>query len=152
MLATKKKGAAAPAGANGARDRRWNPSAHRWPPASRLPTCRKREPGLEDRRRNAGIVVFKSRWDVGTLTFKDEKLSWLDADEEGKNLIIRRQRDQGAVHRLPEGGERLLRVGLQDADGEYRFRDVSWDRGESKKPEELHQFFQAIYPSLLSPR
>ncbi|HEV8268711.1 MAG TPA: hypothetical protein VGR00_10770, partial [Thermoanaerobaculia bacterium] len=30
-------------------------------------------------RRNSGVVIFKSRWDVGTLEFKEETFRWVDA-------------------------------------------------------------------------
>jgi len=39
-------------------------------------------------RRNGGVVVFKSRWDVGVLEFKEETVRWVDAKDSAKNLLI----------------------------------------------------------------
>ncbi len=103
-------------------------------------------------RRNAGIVLFKSRWDVGTLTFRDEKLMWMDADEEGKNLIIPGRGLKEQFLTCLKGTEECFEWGVKTEDGEYLFRDVSWDRGESKKPTEIFDFMKAIYPGLLGAR
>jgi hypothetical protein len=104
-------------------------------------------------RRNDGVVLFKSRWDDGKLSFKDQKLAWFDADEEKKNLIITGKgvKEQflvclkGTSHD-PE----CFEWGVKTEDGEYRFRDVAWERSDSQKPREIFEFFKAIYPSLVS--
>lgn len=103
-------------------------------------------------RRNSGIVLFKSRWDVGTLSFRDEKLMWLDADEEGKNLIIPGRGIKEQFVTCLKGTEECFEWGVKTEDGEYRFRDVSWDRGVSDKPSEIFDFFKAIYPNLIAAR
>lgn len=157
MLATKKKAPSAPAAALApAAAKAGTPAPFGAPPAPGVPAANLAAAASRTWegvvRRNAGVVIFKSRWDVGTLTFKDEKLSWLDADEEGKNLIIPGKAIKEQFIVCLKAGNDCFEWGFKTEDGEYRFRDVSWDRGESKKPEELHQFFQAIYPSLLAPR
>src|SRR5262249_15427976 len=43
-------------------------------------------------RRNAGIVVFRSRWDKGALELKDDLVRWADRRDSGKNLVLPVQR------------------------------------------------------------
>jgi hypothetical protein len=43
-------------------------------------------------RRNAGIVLFRSRWDPGVLELKDDLLRWTDRRDPGKNLVLPVQR------------------------------------------------------------
>ena len=40
--------------------------------------------------------------------------------------------------------------GVKTEEGEYRFRDVTWERSDSQKPREIFEFFKAIYPGLVS--
>lgn len=42
--------------------------------------------GLE--RRIPGIVLFKKRWDRGTLAVKDGTVAWVDARDEAKNVLV----------------------------------------------------------------
>lgn len=39
-------------------------------------------------RRNPGLVVFRSRWDGGTLELRDDLLRWADRKDAGKNLVL----------------------------------------------------------------
>lgn len=152
MMATRKK-AEAPAAARSAA-----PAAAPAAPAAAAPPAASSLLAQADRswegmvRRNAGIVIFKSRWDVGTLTFRDEKLMWLDADEEGKNLIIPGRGIKEQFLTCLKGTDECFEWGLKTEDGEYHFRDVSWDRGESRKPTEIFDFMKAIYPGLVGAR
>ena len=104
-------------------------------------------------RRNDGVVLFKSRWDDGKLTFKDEKLYWFDADEEKKNLILTAKavKEQFLVCLKGTAAHpECFEWGIKTEDGEYRFRDVAWARSDSQKPREIFEFFKAIYPNLVS--
>ena len=105
-------------------------------------------------RRNAGVVLFKSRWDAGKLSFKEEKLSWLDADEEKKNLILPAKSIKEQFLVCLKGGAteatECFEWGVKTEDNEYRFRDVAWERSDSVKPQELFDFMKAIYPNLVS--
>jgi len=103
-------------------------------------------------RRNSGVVVFKSRWDVGVLEFKDETLRWLDAKDAGKNLLIpaRQITEQFMTCLKKAGGNECFEWGVRTKDGEYKFRDVTWEQGDDKKVHEVSDFFKAIYPSLVS--
>ncbi len=102
-------------------------------------------------RRNSGVVLFKSRWDVGKLEFKEETLRWVDAKDPGKNLLIPAK--QIAEHFMTclkkAGGNECFEWGFKTTDGEYRFREVTWKQGENKKPLEINEFFKAIYPNLV---
>jgi hypothetical protein len=105
-------------------------------------------------RRNDGIVLFKSRWDDGKLSFKEEKLSWLDAKDEKKNLILPAKSitEQFLVclKGAPNEQTECFEWGVKTESGEYRFRDVGWKRSDSTKPQELYDFMKAIYPNLVS--
>ncbi|MHB1048241.1 MAG: hypothetical protein ACYC4P_19780 [Thermoanaerobaculia bacterium] len=105
-------------------------------------------------RRNDGIVLFKSRWDDGKLSFKEEKLSWLDARDEKKNLILPAKsiKEQFLVclKGAPSEQTECFEWGVKTENGEYRFRDVGWKRSDSTKPQELFDFMKAIYPNLVS--
>lgn len=105
-------------------------------------------------RRNDGIVLFKSRWDDGKLSFKEEKLSWLDARDEKKNLILPAKsiKEQFLVclKGSPSEQTECFEWGVKTESGEYRFRDVGWKRSDSTKPQELYDFMKAIYPNLVS--
>ncbi|MEO6325795.1 MAG: hypothetical protein ABIT01_06155 [Thermoanaerobaculia bacterium] len=103
-------------------------------------------------RRNSGMVVLKSRWDVGTLEFKEESIRWVDARDAGKNLLIpaRQITEQFLTCEKKSGGNECFEWGFKTRDGGYRFRDVSWQQGENKKPLEIYEFMKAIYPSLVS--
>lgn len=107
-------------------------------------------------RRNDGIVLFKSRWDDGKLSFKEEKLSWLDAKDEKKNLILPAKsiKEQFLVclKGAPNEQTECFEWGVRTENGEYRFRDVGWKRSDSTKPQELYDFMKAIYPNLVSSR
>lgn len=103
-------------------------------------------------RRNSGVVLFKSRWDVGILHFKSETLHWIDAKDPGKNLLIpaRQIREQFLTCLKKAGGNECFEWGFHTKDDVYRFRDVAWEQGENRKPQEIYDFFKAIYPSLVS--
>lgn len=119
-------------------------------PASLAPEANRRWEGLV--RRNGGIVILKSRWDVGTLEFKEESIRWIDARDGGKNLLIpaRQITEQFLTCEKKAGGNECFEWGFKTRDGEYRFRDVSWQQGENRKPVEIDEFMKAIYPTLVS--
>ncbi len=105
-------------------------------------------------RRNDGVVLFKSRWNDGKLSFKEEKLAWLDAKDEKKNLILPAKsiKEQFLVclKGAPNVQTECFEWGVKTENGEYRFRDVGWKRADSVKPQELFDFMKAIYPNLVS--
>jgi len=103
-------------------------------------------------RRNSGVVIFKSRWDVGTLEFKEETFRWVDAKDAGKNLLIpaRQVTEQFLTCLKKAGGNECFEWGVKTKDESYRFRDVSWEQGDNKKVQEIFDFLKAIYPNLVS--
>lgn len=104
-------------------------------------------------RRNAGIVVFKSRWDAGKLSFKEEKFLWLDSDEESKNLVVPGQAvKEQFLNCLKSSTDNTecFEWGFKTDKEEYRFRDIGWERSDSKKPQELFDFVRAAYPGVIS--
>ena len=120
------------------------------PPVSAAAEANRRWEGLA--RRNGGVVLFKGRWDVGVLEFKEETLRWLDAKDAGKNLLIpaRQITEQFMTCLKKAGGNECFEWGVRTKDGEYRFRDITWEQGEAKKVHELFDFMKAIYPSLVA--
>ena len=103
-------------------------------------------------RRNKGVVLFKSRWDVGVLEFKEESIRWVDSKDPSKNLLVpaRQVTEQFLSCLKKAGGNECFEWGFKTKDGEYRFRDVSWQQGEDVKVMEIFDFFKAVYPSLVA--
>ncbi|MCG3194819.1 MAG: hypothetical protein DIJKHBIC_04086 [Thermoanaerobaculia bacterium] len=103
--------------------------------------------------RNRGVILFKSRWDQGSLTFKGEKLMWSDALNEAKNVMIPgsalKEQQLGCL-KPAEIDSECFEWGIRTATAEYRFRDVAWERSSSKKSQEIFDFFKSIYPNLSS--
>lgn len=104
-------------------------------------------------RRNGGVVIFKSRWDAGSLEFKEGTVYWRDADEEQKNLLIpaRAIEEQSLTCLKKAGGNECFEWVIKTANDEYRFRDIAWERDmDGRKVMELYDFFKASFPSLIS--
>jgi len=103
-------------------------------------------------RRNGGVVLFKGRWDVGVLEFKEEALRWLDAKDASKNLLIpaRQITEQFMTCLKKAGGNECFEWGVRTKDAEYKFRDITWEQGDNKRVQEVFDFMKAIYPSLVS--
>lgn len=69
------------------------------PPAAPVASAPFRWEGLA--RRNPGLVLFRSRWDAGTLELRDDLLRWSDSKDPGKNLILPMRRLTRHVLRCP---------------------------------------------------
>lgn len=103
-------------------------------------------------RRNSGIVMLKSRWDVGTLTYDDGQVRWVDSKDSTKNLLIpeRAIAEQFRTCLKKAGGNECFEWGFRTKSGEeYRFRDVSWEQGMNDKPNAVHDFFKARFPNVI---
>ncbi|MEO6327250.1 MAG: hypothetical protein ABIT01_03575 [Thermoanaerobaculia bacterium] len=103
-------------------------------------------------RRNSGVVIFKSRWDPGTLTYSDGQVRWVDAKDSTKNLLIpeRAINEQFLTCLKQAGGNECFEWGFRTRDDEeYRFRDVSWEQGGILKPRAVHDFFKSRFPNLI---
>lgn len=105
-------------------------------------------------RRNAGVVVLKSRWDPGILEFKDGFLRWTDAREVKKNLLVPLSQitEQQLTCLKKAGGNECFEWVVKTRHEEYRFRDVGWEQGEDAKVEQIFGYFQTAFPSLISSR
>jgi hypothetical protein len=103
-------------------------------------------------RRNSGVVIMKSRWDTGSLEFREETLRWTDAHDAGKNLLIpaKQVKEHFLSCQKKPGGNECFEWGFKTKDGEFRFRDVAWEQGEDKKVEDIYSFMKQIYPNLVS--
>ncbi len=130
------------------------------PPAPSAPPVAPASPSLASRadrswegivRRSPGVVLFKSRWEQGSLSFREEKLSWRDAGDESKSFSLSPAAIREHFLVCPKDAssdEACFEWGVRTADGEERFRDVGWERAGSPKPRELFTFFEALYPDL----
>ena len=101
-------------------------------------------------RRNSGVVVLKSRWDIGVLEFREETLRWTDLRDAGKNLLIPGRQIVSHVLscRKKPGGSACFEWGFRTKEGEFRFREADRHGEEPTKPRAIFTFMQAIYPDL----
>ena len=132
------------------------PSPQAVPPVAPVPAA----PSLASRadrswdgivKRSPGVVLFKSPWQQGSLTFRAETLSWRDAGDESKNFALAATAIREHFLVCPKDAssdESCFEWGVKTADAEFRFRDVAWERGDSAKPRELFTFLEALYPDL----
>jgi hypothetical protein len=103
-------------------------------------------------RRNSGVVIMKSRWDPGTLTYADGQIRWVDAKDSQKNVLIPEKAilEQFLTCVKKSGGNECFEWGfLIRNDEEYRFRDVNWKQGENAKALAVHDFFRSRFPNLI---
>jgi hypothetical protein len=102
-------------------------------------------------KRSPGVVLFKDPWQQGSLSFRAETLSWRDAGDESRNVVLAAAAIREHFLVCPKGAssdESCFEWGVKTADAEFRFRDVAWERGDSAKPRELFAFLEALYPDL----
>ncbi len=118
-------------------------------------------PGPDDSRRwdglalrNPGIVLFKSRWDSGTLEFRESSLRWIDSKRTEKNVLVPfvQITEQQLTCLKKAGGNECFEWVVMTRGGEYRFRDASWKQGENEKILDIFDFFREAYPNLISSR
>lgn len=118
-------------------------------------------PGPDDSRRwdglalrNSGIVLLKSRWDSGTLEFRESSLRWIDSKRTEKNVLIpfAQITEQQLTCLKKAGGNECFEWVVMTRGGEYRFRDASWRQGENAKIQDIFDFFKGAYPNLISSR
>ncbi len=118
-------------------------------------------PGPDDSRRwdglalrNSGIVLLKSRWDSGTLEFRESSLRWIDSKRTEKNVLIpfAQITEQQLTCLKKAGGNECFEWVVMTRSGEYRFRDASWRQGQNSKVQDLFDFFKGAYPNLISSR
>lgn len=103
-------------------------------------------------RRHGGVVVFRGRWDSGTLSYADGQIRWLDAKDSSNNLLIpdRAVKEQFLTCLKKPGGNECFEWGFRTINGdEYRFRDVAWEQGVNDKVLAIHDFFKTRFPALV---
>lgn len=105
--------------------------------------------------RAPGVVLFRSPWEQGMLSFRGETLVWTDASDEARSFVLPAARivEQFLLCPKDAGSDgECFEWGVKTADGEHRFRSVGWERNPGTKPRELFDFVQAIYPDLPAER
>lgn len=103
-------------------------------------------------RRNAGIVLFKSRWDPGILEVKDAALRWTDAKDVSKNLLVplKSLTEQQLTCLKKAGGNECFEWVAKTRTDEFRFRNVAWEQNENDKVQDVFSFLKALEPQLVS--
>jgi hypothetical protein len=105
--------------------------------------------------RAPGVVLFRSPWEQGMLSFRGEALAWTDASDEARSFVLPAAGivEQFLVCPKDAGSDGdCFEWGVKTAGAEHRFRAVGWERSGSTKPRELFEFMQAIYPELATER
>ena len=104
--------------------------------------------------RNSGIVLLKSRWDSGTLEFRESSLRWIDSKRTEKNVLVpfAQITEQQLTCLKKAGGNECFEWVVKTRNSEYRFRDSAWRQGENAKVQDLYEFFKSAYPNLISSR
>jgi hypothetical protein len=122
------------------------------PPMAPRPGDSRRWDGLA--LRNSGIVLLKSRWDSGTLEFREASLRWIDSKRTEKNVLIPFEQvtEQQLTCLKKAGGNECFEWVVKTRSEEYRFRDTAWRQGENAKVQDLFDFFRGAYPNLISSR
>lgn len=106
-------------------------------------------------RRSPGVVLFRNRWEQGSLAFRAETLIWRDAGDESKSFALAATAIREHFLVCPKDAssdEACFEWGVKTVDTEFRFRDVAWERASSAKPRELFAFLEALYPDLARER
>lgn len=100
-------------------------------------------------RRNAGLVLLRSRWDPGVLELRDDLVRWTDRKNPGKNLVLPARRLTGQAIRCRGAAEApCTEWRLSTKNETYVFREVPLARGET-----LRRVFDALrgaYPDVPS--
>lgn len=102
-------------------------------------------------RRAPGVVLFKHPWEPGTLSFRGGELSWTDASDPAKNVVVPAAALTEQFLVCPKETDyegACWEWGVKTASGEYRFRDEAWERTPSGKPAEIWGLVKAAMPSL----
>lgn len=122
------------------------------PPMAARPGDSRRWDGLA--LRNSGIVLLKSRWDSGTLEFREASLRWIDSKRTEKNVLVPFEQvtEQQLTCLKKAGGNECFEWVVKTRSEEYRFRDTAWRQGENAKVQDLFDFFRGAYPNLISSR
>ena len=104
--------------------------------------------------RNSGVVLLKSRWDSGTLEFRESSLRWIDSKRTEKNVLIpfAQITEQQLTCLKKAGGNECFEWVVMTRSEEYRFRDASWRQGDNSKVQDVFEFFRSAYPNLISSR
>lgn len=106
-------------------------------------------------RRAPGVVLFRPPWEPGRVSFREERLAWVDATDAGKKIALPASEIREHFLVCPKDSDSdgdCFEWGVKTADGEHRFRDAAWERARSAKPLELFEFLRAIYPDLPTAR
>lgn len=102
-------------------------------------------------RRGPGVVLFKDPWEPGTLSFRDGTLTWTDASDPSRNMVLAASELTEQFLLCPKETDfeaACWEWGVKTASSEHRFREASWATKTGPVPAEIHAFVRAAMPSL----
>jgi hypothetical protein len=102
-------------------------------------------------RRASGVVLFKYPWEPGTLSFRDGTLTWTDAADPSKKIVLQATELTEQFLLCPKETDyegACWEWGVKTASTEYRFRDEAWERTPSPKPAEIQALVKVAMPGL----
>jgi len=102
-------------------------------------------------RRSPGVVLFRNRWEEGTLSFREGSLHWFDRSDGSRNVVLPVSEIREHFLVCPKESEpdaACFEWGVKTATAELRFRDAAWERAGGTKPREVFDFVQATWPGL----
>ena len=103
-------------------------------------------------KRRAGLALW-SRWEEGSLTLRDDKVTWTDSRDPGKNVIVPLGRVIGLIGscdgRHPSAP--CKEWGFRTKREAYLFRDPLAPSGESSRLREMNDHVRALLPEISSP-
>lgn len=104
-------------------------------------------------KRRGGLVLLGSRWEEGSLTIQDDKVTWKDARDPGKNVIVPLGRVTGQLGSCDAGrpSAPCKEWGFRTKREAYLFRDSLAPAGASARLREIHDHVSSLLPELSSP-
>ena len=102
-------------------------------------------------RRAPGVVLFKYPWEPGTLAFRGATLTWTDASDPAKNVVLEAADLTEQFLVCPKETDyegACWEWGVKTASAEYRFRDEAWEKMPSARPSEIYALVKGAMPRL----
>ena len=102
-------------------------------------------------RRGSEVVLFKDPWVPGTLSFRGGTLTWTDASDPTKSIVLEASDLVEQFLLCPRETDfdgACWEWGVKTDSSEHRFRDAAWAKATSAKPAEIHALVKAALPGL----
>lgn len=106
-------------------------------------------------RRAPGVVLFKDPWEPGTLSFREGTLTWTDAGDLARPVVVAAAELTEHFLLCPKETDwegACWEWGVKTATAEHRFRDATWETKPGPRPAEIHALVKAAMPGLRESR